>query len=170
MKCYLDRDGIINYDYGYIGSLSRLDLVPEITPILHYLFDIGYDFHIVTNQSGIGRKYYSFKDFLEVTNFLFESFAFANFSVSFCPHLPSDMCRCRKPKIGMFRNESLSKYDILIGDKYTDMLSGWNFGIRNLYLISSDPFQIAKSLELGAIAFPSHLSFLEFLVATNALC
>ena len=65
MKCYLDRDGIINYDYGYIGSLSRLDLVPEITPILHYLFDIGYDFHIVQ----VLEKYYS-QGFSEVTNFV----------------------------------------------------------------------------------------------------
>ena len=170
MKCYLDRDGIINFDYGYVGTLQRFDLIPEITPIIEYLFDLGYEFHIITNQSGLSRNFYSFSDFLDVTGFMLDSFFFANFSVSFCPHLPTDSCRCRKPQIGMFCNQPLSKYDLLIGDKYTDVLAGKNYGISNLFLISSDPLETSQALLLDALVFPTHLDFLMYLIESSAMC
>ena len=59
MLCFLDRDGIINIEHGYVGTIERFKLIVEIIPILKYLKSVGYEFVVVTNQSGINRGYYS---------------------------------------------------------------------------------------------------------------
>ena len=170
MNCYLDRDGIINYDYGYVGTLQRFDLIPDIIPILEYLFVLGYQFHIITNQSGIARKYYSLSDFFDLSYHILNSLSFANFSISYCPHLPTADCYCRKPMTGMFHNKPLSKFDLLIGDKYTDVLAGKNYGIHNLFLISTNPSDVSQALRIGALVFPTHRDFLNHLIGSFSLC
>ena len=64
MICFLDRDGIFNVDHGYVGTIDRFTWNKSIFKILLYLKQLGYQFVLVTNQSGIGRGYYTLSDFL----------------------------------------------------------------------------------------------------------
>ena len=63
-KCvFLDRDGVINHDYGYVGSKSRFIFIDGVIEALQTITKLGYDLIIVTNQSGIGRGYFTKNDF-----------------------------------------------------------------------------------------------------------
>ena len=142
MMCFLDRDGIINYDYGYVGSFERFKWIEEIFPILLLLKERGYDFAIVTNQSGIGRGYYSQKDFYDISFYIintFSKFLGIEVDINFCPHHPQVGCQCRKPAPGMFKPYNITKSDIMIGDSSTDMESSRLAGISNRCLISDVP-------------------------------
>ena len=63
---FLDRDGTINQDYGYISRINQLEFLPKSLEGLVLLKEKNYNLIIVTNQSGIGRNYYRQKDFMEV--------------------------------------------------------------------------------------------------------
>ena len=65
--CYLDRDGIINRNLPYVGEKERFFFHQEIFDILNFLRAKSYIFVLVTNQSGISRKYYTMTQFLELT-------------------------------------------------------------------------------------------------------
>lgn len=107
---------------------------------------MGYEIIIITNQSGIGRKYYSKDDFLNLTNWMVEEFKKNGINILntyFCPHSPEDTCNCRKPNIGMIE-QSLNDFNIdlknswFIGDKISDMETAINANIPNRILISNE--------------------------------
>ncbi len=114
---------------------------------------------MVTNQSGIGRDYYTIEDFLELTDFMLEGFKKENIDilkVYYCAHAPEEQCECRKPAIGMIL-QSLNDFNIdlqnswLIGDKVSDVETAINAKIGNKILISSDikenkEYLVARSL------------------------
>ena len=106
MRCYLDRDGIFNYDDGYVGSIRNFRWYQEIFEILGILKDNGYSsFVVVTNQSGIGRKYYNEEDFQRLSRYMSDVViqkTGIELEIVHCPHLPEDKCRCIKPNTGMF--------------------------------------------------------------------
>ena len=138
MLCFLDRDGIINTDHGYVGTIERFKLIVEIIPILKYLKSVGYEFIVVTNQSGINRGYYSYKEFIDLSLYIIK--LFENYSIpieiNYCRSLPEENSICRKPNIGMFLKYEISNNDIMIGDKDTDMLAAARIGINNRFLIN----------------------------------
>ena len=138
MICFLDRDGIINYDYGYVGTKKRFKLIKEIIPILLLLKKNKYRFVIVTNQSGISRQFFTYKQFVELSLHLIELLDKYSIAVeiNYCRHLPEDNCNCRKPKTGMFLNYKISNNDIMIGDNDSDMLAAKRVGIKRRYLIN----------------------------------
>lgn len=101
---------------------------------------------MITNQSGIGRGYFSLDDFKELTNWMkkqFEENGIDILNVYFCPHSPDENCNCRKPKTGMIE-QALNEFDIdlskswLIGDKEPDIQTAINANIPNRILINSD--------------------------------
>ena len=117
---------------------------------------MGYEIIIITNQSGIGRDYYSKDDFLELTSWMTNEFKENGINILntyFCPHSPKENCSCRKPNIGMIQ-QSLNDFDIdlqnswLIGDKKSDIETAINANISNKILISQDK----NNLELLNIA------------------
>lgn len=142
MICFLDRDGIINIDYGYVGTISRFVWNPGIFPLLISLKAKGYSFVLITNQSGIGRGYYSYSDFYDVSfyimNYLHSQYDIA-IEINFCPHSPSANCKCRKPSPAMLLRYNISHSDIMIGDNSTDMESAFFAGVPHRWLISSQP-------------------------------
>jgi len=146
MICFLDRDGILNIDLGHVGTLDRFIWNMDIFQLLTALKVRGYSFVLVTNQSGIGRGYYTFSDFCDLTfyilNYLHSSHGI-DIEVNFCPHLPSDNCTCRKPSPGMLLRYAIGPLDIMIGDKATDMESAQQAGILHRWLVcaqASGPF------------------------------
>jgi D,D-heptose 1,7-bisphosphate phosphatase len=132
---FLDRDGVINKDLGYVHHESRFILNKKIVKILSKNYKNYYKF-FVTNQSGIGRGYYSEHQFIKfqkwINEYLYSKFNLSIDDVEYCPHHNiyakrkyKKNCLCRKPKNLMVKN-ILKKWpidrdkSIFIGDKISD--------------------------------------------------
>ncbi len=136
---FLDRDGVINIDYGYVYKIENFEFMEGIFDLLKLFIKYDYKLFIVTNQSGIGRGYYSDDDFLLLTRWMLNEFQKRDIhieSVEYCNHAPEKKCNCRKPKTGMMEN-ILSKYNIelenswLIGDKQSDIDLAQNMYVQH---------------------------------------
>lgn len=136
--CYLDRDGVFNHHLPYVGTLDRFIWHSEIIDILKILRGFNYRFILVTNQSGIGRGFYSFEEFSQINKVIHEKLKSNDLSIEvrFCPHIPNDKCKCRKPNTGMIDNDLRTKQDIFIGDQPSDMLCAFNGGILHRWMIN----------------------------------
>lgn len=142
---FLDRDGVINIEKNYLYKVEDFEFVDGVFNSLKYLQDLGYKLFIITNQSGIGRGYYSLEDFNVLTSWMLNKFkenSIEILQVELCPHGPDDGCECRKPKIGMINN-ILKNHDIdlekswLIGDKNSDIKCAQNANIKNSIQVKS---------------------------------
>ena len=126
---FLDRDGTLNYDPGYLKVAAELKLLPGVGPALARLKEAGARLVVVTNQSGVGRGILTLKDLEAIharLDGLLEREDVALDAIYFCPHHPDDGCRCRKPEVGMVeRAVSELHVDLrrsyLIGDHARDM-------------------------------------------------
>jgi len=152
---FLDRDGVINVDKGYIYKIDDFEFKEDIFELLKFLQKKGFSLFIITNQSGIGRGYYTLKDFERLNNYMIEELKKKNINikeVAFCPHHPNDNCECRKPKPGMIL-KLIEKYkidietSILIGDKMSDIQAGQNAGIKRNYLVKDSLKEIIDKLK-----------------------
>ena len=142
---FLDRDGTINVDKGYVYEKEEFEFQPGIFELVKKYAEQGYLIFIVTNQSGIARGLYTEKDYLQLTDWLKAAFSEKGIKIEkvyHCPHLPeiSGSCSCRKPNPGMIV-EAISEYNIdpatsvLIGDSERDLQAGEKAGIgKNLYI------------------------------------
>ena len=137
---FLDRDGTIIDELGYLGDPDKVVLYPGVHDALMLLKEAGYLLLIVTNQSGIARGYFSLEDSVAVNLKLLQVLSDLGVALDgfyFCPHLPDDGCPCRKPAPGMVRkaetdfNINLSN-SWVIGDTDKDVLLGSEAGIRPL--------------------------------------
>ena len=162
--CFLDRDGVINYDFGYVGTIKRFEWIPEIFEILRLLKSIGYKFVLVTNQSGLSRKYYSLHDFYHLSFWMLNELHRngIGLEINYCPHCPSDLCKCRKPLPAMINRYQSHPNHIIIGDKDTDMVAGLSANIPNRWLISNEP----PANHSATFVFKSHNQLLNFIKST----
>lgn len=134
---FLDRDGIINIDHGYVCKQEGFEFSDGIFELVKHFSDAGYLIFVVTNQSGIGRGYYTEEDFVKLSSWMIRVFQDHGIEISqvyHCPHLPDAGCRCRKPAPGMIE-DAAKAYDIdlsaswMIGDKQSDIDLAHNAGI-----------------------------------------
>jgi heptosyltransferase-2 len=151
---FLDRDGTLNYDPGYLRVAAELKLLAGVGPALARLKQAGARLVVVTNQSGVGRGIISLKD-LEAIHArlqgLLEQEDAALDAIYFCPHHPDNGCRCRKPNVGMVeRAVSELQLDLrrsyLIGDHARDIQLATRVGAKAI-LIATAPMD-AQSLEM----------------------
>ena len=142
MICFLDRDGIITKDYGYVGTIERLTWQPGAFDLLSQLSSLGYKLVMITNQSGIGRGYYTIGDFYDLSfhilNCIYDNHNI-DIEINYCPHLPSDCCKCRKPLPGMIQRYHIGPKDIFIGDQKSDMQAALAAGVNIRWLVSEVP-------------------------------
>lgn len=164
---FLDRDGVINRDYGYVGTLERFEFLPGVKEALAELKAMGYKTVLVTNQSGIARGLYTVDDFHTVNYFMQGQLDMvgAKFDgVYFCPHHPKATvaqfrcdCTCRKPKSEMF-NWAKDELDIdmsasiMIGDHVTDLQAAAGAGIKTLILVG-EHIETESKLMSSALVF-----------------
>ena len=143
---FLDRDGVINIDHGYVYKVADFEFVPGVLAMCKRFFLADYQLVIVTNQSGIARGFYQQEDFESLTTWLkaqFEKNGSPLAGVYHCPHGPDDNCRCRKPRPGMLLqaarelNLTLSE-SIMIGDKASDMIAAKEAGVPDRVFFTSE--------------------------------
>jgi len=140
---FFDRDGVINIDHGYVSKIEEFDFISGIFEVMRSLVEKGYTLIVVTNQSGIGRGYYTEEDFRRVTEWMLKRFSDEGIKITAvysCPHSPELKCDCRKPEPGMFF-EAIREHKLdpsicwMVGDKVTDMQAAETAGIQNRVLI-----------------------------------
>ena len=140
---FLDRDGVINIDHGYVSKIEDFEFTEGIFWLINLFSSRGYKLFIVTNQSGIGRGYYSEKDFETLTSWMLQQFQLEGIeivSVQHCNHAPEERCHCRKPQTGMV-DAILKEHSIdlenswMIGDKQSDIDLAHNSNIKHTIAI-----------------------------------
>jgi D-glycero-D-manno-heptose 1,7-bisphosphate phosphatase len=140
---FFDRDGVINIDRGYVSKIGDFTFMDGIFPLMRSLSEKGFLLVLVTNQSGIGRGYYTEEDFLRVTEWMLKRFADEGIRIAAvyrCPHSPESGCACRKPAPGMFL-QAIREHGIdpavswMVGDKPGDMAAAEAAGIPNRVLL-----------------------------------
>ncbi|AKF24352.1 D,D-heptose 1,7-bisphosphate phosphatase [Sulfurovum lithotrophicum] len=168
---FLDRDGVINVDHGYVHKIEDFKFVEGIFDLVRFFSDAGYQIFVVTNQSGIGRGYYGERDFQKVTSWMKEKFEQQGIhieEVKHCPHAPEENCCCRKPETGMIE-AIMATYDIdlsrswMIGDKQSDIDLAGNAGIGHSIAIGN------KKIEKADYFFPAIAECKRFLEENPAI-
>ncbi|MGE4456334.1 MAG: D-glycero-beta-D-manno-heptose 1,7-bisphosphate 7-phosphatase [Arcobacteraceae bacterium] len=142
---FIDRDGVINVEKDYVYKIEDFEFIDGVFESCRYLQELGYMLVVITNQSGIGRGYYTQSDFENLTAWMIEEFAKNGVNVTHvyhCPHSPKEECSCRKPKTGMI-DTAVEEFDIdvsksyLIGDKVSDIECAKNAKIKTSIHVKS---------------------------------
>lgn len=136
---FLDRDGVVNVDHGYVHTPGGTDWVPGIFELCRAAAQRGYLLVVVTNQAGIARQLYTEQQFLDYTCWMHGQFADRGVPLAatyYCPHHPTEghvgarvRCTCRKPGPGMIVT-ALAELGIdpatsvMVGDKPSDVAAG----------------------------------------------
>lgn len=180
---FIDRDGVINDDVGYVYHCDDFVFLPGVVAALQATQSLGYKLVVITNQAGIGRGFYSEDDYRILTDHMKEILRVEGINldgVYHCPHHPEHgigrykkECDCRKPRPGMILrarddlNIDLAS-SVLFGDKLSDIEAGhaagigFNILIRSEYVISesvtSRPDHVCDSLFDG-VRFLSEKGF-----------
>lgn len=166
---FLDRDGVINVDHGYISRWEDFEFIPGALNAMRALKRAGFTLIIVTNQSGIARGYFTEERYQELTRTMELALASAGAEVEavyHCPHHPAGVirgldiyCDCRKPSPGMIlraRTElglSLPN-SFLVGDKRTDILAARAAGIGKAFILCADSPEKNSDLAGADKAYP----------------
>ena len=146
---FLDRDGTLNIDYGYVHEIDNFKFIDGAIDALRELKKMGYMLVLVTNQSGIARGYFSEAQFLQLTEWMDWSLAEQDVDLDgiyYCPHHPEgkgeykEDCDCRKPKSGMLLQAIKElKIDptqsIMVGDKVEDLKAGISAKVKMNVLV-----------------------------------
>lgn len=148
---FLDRDGVINVDSGYVGRWEDFRFVPGVFELLTRLIADGYLLVVITNQSGIARGFFTEDDYKRLTEQYLDVLAHKGIKIDavyYCPHHPqgtvveySVPCDCRKPAPGMILRAIKElgidpSNSLLIGDSERDLEAGRAAGVGQLI-----PFQ-----------------------------
>ena len=142
---FLDRDGVINKEVNYLHKIQDFEFIDGIFDACIYFQNLGYQIIIITNQSGIARGYFSYKDYQLITNWMLEQFqeyGIEILDIFLCPHGPNSSCECRKPKPGMLmaakeKHNITMKQSWMIGDKEDDIQAANAAGIKNTIVVRS---------------------------------
>ena len=140
---FLDRDGVINnkLEGRYVTNFNEFEFIKNSDTAIVSLSKIFKRIFIVTNQQGIGKGIMSEKDLQLLHDNMqkkISSIESVITKIYFCPHLAEDLCKCRKPNIGMLEQAKVDFPDIkidqsfLIGDSDSDIEAGKIFGLTTI--------------------------------------
>lgn len=139
---FFDRDGTLIIDKHYLSNPDDVVYFDDTFHVLKTLQERGYLLFIVTNQSGIGRGFFSESEMHQVHQKMLYDFQKEGIEIKdivFCPHSPEDNCDCRKPHPRLI-NELCEKYQVdptksfMIGDKDIDAECGINANMGGIKL------------------------------------
>ncbi len=163
---FLDRDGTINEDTGYIDSPERLILIEGASDGIRMLNETGIGVIVISNQSGIGRGYFSEEMLKSIHGRLDELLMKKKARIDayyYCPHRPDDGCRCRKPATGLIE-KAAKDFDIdlssayVVGDKVSDMELANNCRAHGVLVLTGEGGESIKKLKcpVAFIAYDLH--------------
>lgn len=171
---FLDRDGVINHDSGYVYKASDFTFITGVFDACRALQNAGFLLVIVTNQSGVARGYYSEQDVIDLHHWVKSEFSNERVDINkiyFCPHHKEfglgdykKDCQCRKPNPGMLLkaknalNLDMSQC-IMVGDKESDMQAGKRAGVgKTVYITGNaqNSQNIAKENTAKGIEFADY--------------
>ena len=152
---FLDRDGVIVNYIPYLSKPEQVEIPEGAGQALREWQDAGYLLIIVTNQSGVGRGYFSLDDVAAVHVQVFTEYQ--KFGVSFhdvliCPHHPDEGCKCRKPSPYLLL-EAAKKYNLdlcqsyFIGDAPSDLDCAVQSGCRPVLLLTGRGISTVEQIE-----------------------
>lgn len=148
----LDRDGTLVVHYPYLLSPEQIELLPGAIVALKEFKKLGLGIVIITNQSGIGRGYFSLETLYKIherlTSLLLEEGIVLD-DIYFCPHIPEDNCLCRKPKVELIKKAAEKhnfdpRLSFIIGDNKSDIELGENIGALTILVKTGYGMKVAE--------------------------
>jgi D-glycero-D-manno-heptose 1,7-bisphosphate phosphatase len=148
---FLDRDGTVNEEVGYVNHIDRFRIFPWTAPAIRKLNQAGLPSVLVTNQSGVARGYFPETLVQEIHTRLQDELARFTArldAIYYCPHHPDGKvtayrktCDCRKPAPGMLHRASQDLgldlgASFVVSDRYQDVAMGFQAGARGILLLS----------------------------------
>ena len=181
---FLDRDGTLIQEVGYLRMLEDLRFTPRAAEALQIFASLGYLNIVITNQSAVARGLLSPKALNKIHQKL-KSMAKEEdatiHDIFFCPHFPEGRvapynieCSCRKPKSGMLE-QAVEKHhidlqqSILIGDKICDLELGKNAGLRTILVLTGYGAQTKEEWTEAVECYPNLYEFSKSLMAEERL-
>jgi len=160
---FLDRDGVIIEDAGYVGEIERVKFIPGAGQAIRLLNENGFKVIIITNQAGVARGYFSEEAVEEINTYVQETLAKEGALIDktyYCPHHKEGVieeyrkdCYYRKPSPGMIE-EAVRDFHIdlkrsfLIGDKGSDIEAGRRAGCKTILLAGENTQESAAGSEV----------------------
>ena len=145
---FLDRDGVINVDVGYLSNPAQLEFIPGAIEAMQEAQTRGYDIIVVTNQSGVARGYYTEEDVQALHAEMSRRLEIEGVHILayyYCPHHPEGTvevykkaCDCRKPNPGML----------------TKAIEEWNVDVDSSFLVGDKPSDVEAAESIGMRAYP----------------
>ena len=155
---FVDRDGTLNEDHGYVTSPEQLIVFPGVSQALVRLNHLGVRVILVTNQSAIGRGFMTAHDLQCIHQKLDNLLRVHGGSIDaiyYCPHHPKEDCACRKPNIAMIQ-QAAEEFSLdlslcyFVGDKSSDLEAANRAGAQGVLVMSSDySAQAVRASDLG---------------------
>jgi D-glycero-D-manno-heptose 1,7-bisphosphate phosphatase len=139
---FLDRDGTINDEVGYLNHLDRFRMFPFVGPAIRRLNQAGLAVIVVSNQSGVARGYFPESFVAQVNQRMLRELHAAGAQVDgvyYCPHGSGDGCACRKPKTGMIEQAANEHHldvarSYVVGDRYGDVELALRAGCKSIFV------------------------------------
>lgn len=178
---FLDRDGVINRDHGYVHRVADFEFIEGIFDLGRAATSAGFKLIVVTNQAGIGRGYYTPEQFLELSDWMRSQFSAEGVEITdvyFCPHHPEHgvgiyrrECSCRKPNPGMLLRAAEEhgldlNRSILVGDTASDIEAAVRAGVGQTVLLGQHARGSSAMIEPTYRA-ASHAEVIKWLQAQN---
>lgn len=167
---FLDRDGTLIRDEGYLHQPQKVALLPGVKEALAAFKNAHYALFLFSNQSGVGRGYYTLHDAEVCNERMLELLALGKdlfTDICLATELPTDFPVYRKPSprfiLESVESHSLDKTQCwMVGDKLSDVKAGFNSGIHSVFISQDDNFSTELLKELRLCKAQTFLSLLEF--------
>jgi D-glycero-D-manno-heptose 1,7-bisphosphate phosphatase len=137
---FLDRDGTLVREAGYMGNPDDLELLPGTGAALRTLASAGFPLVVISNQAGVGRGLFDLRRAYEVMARLRSELRAQGVeldAIYLCPHRPDEVCACRKPGTALLSRaaEDLRlrlEDSVMVGDKWIDVVAGQRAGAASV--------------------------------------
>ena len=162
-SAFLDRDGVINKDNGYVHSIKEFEWIDGAIETIKFIKSKGYQIFVITNQSGISREFYTSEDVillhqyinneLRKKNTLIDDFFFSPYHPEIKNKKYEHLESLRKPNIGMLKLAELKwgvdkSKSFLIGDQETDIQCAKNYGIKGYLFNKVNLFEFISGINI----------------------